>query len=130
MSRSSGWVWFPFLMSLDTTILVVPRKRGTAFCMVLRWRGFQGRVYSLEPRLRKRGAAMKQEMQGESSPERVVWYRDLVEEMTRCAPQVGQTTVPVLMDGRFWQMVRVVASVPAFVSSAGFAYGAMRGYGD
>ncbi len=73
---------------------------------------------------------MKQEMQGESSPERVVWYRDLVEEMTRCAPQVGQTTVPVLMDGRFWQMVRVGASVPAFVSSAGFAYGAMRGYGE
>lgn len=77
---------------------------------------------------------MKQEMmyaEGDAGrPERMVWYRDLVEEWTGCAPRLGLTTVPVLIDGMYWQVPQVVASAPAFVSAAGLAYGAVRVYGD
>lgn len=63
-------------------------------------------------------------------PERHMWYRDLVEEMTGCVPVVRQTTVPVLIDGRYWQVVQVVASVPAFVSASGYSYQAVLGRGE
>src|SRR5258707_14183761 len=73
---------------------------------------------------------MKQEnmtmVGGAEQSERLVWYRDLVEEMTGYVPRLGQTTVPVLIEGMYWQVAQVVASVPAFVSAGGLAYGAVR----
>jgi len=71
-----------------------------------------------------------QAMNDAARPERLVWYRDLVGEMTGCVPQLGQTTRPVLIDGMYWQVVSVVASVPAFVSPAGFGYEALRACGE
>ncbi len=55
----------------------------------------------------------KQQIQAAERSERVGWYRDLVEEMTGMVPVVRATTVPVLIDGKFWQVPWVVASVPA-----------------
>jgi hypothetical protein len=73
---------------------------------------------------------MQQAVNDAARPERLVWYRDLVEGMTGCAPVLGQTTVPVLIDGMYWQVVQVVASIPAFVSSAGLSYDAVRRRGE
>src|SRR5258707_8176675 len=77
---------------------------------------------------------MKQEnmtmVGGAEQSERLVWYRDLVEEMTGYVPRLGQTTVPVLIEGMYWQVAQVVASVPAFVSAGGLAYGAVRVCGE
>lgn len=67
---------------------------------------------------------------GAGRPERLAWYRDLVEELTGSAPVLGQTTVPVLIEGMYWQVPQVVASVPAFASAAGVAYDAVRGRGE
>ncbi len=65
-------------------------------------------------------------MEEVARPEHLVWYQDLVQEMTGAVPVVRQTTVPKLIDGRYWQVPQVVASVPAFVSLAGFSYEAVR----
>ena len=62
-------------------------------------------------------------LQRESHPERMAWYRDLVEEVAGVTPVVRATTVPVLLDGRFWQVPQMVASVPVGNGSL------LRGFG-
>ena len=57
---------------------------------------------------------MNELMQEESRPERMVWYRDLVTEMTGLVPQVQATTVLRLIDGQYWHIRQVCAVVPAF----------------
>ena len=65
-------------------------------------------------------------MQTEERPERVAWYRDLVEDLTGWVPMVRTTTVPVLIEGKYWQVPWVTASVPAFLAVGGFSLGAIR----
>lgn len=53
----------------------------------------------------------------------VVWYRDLVVEMTGHVPQVRATTVLHLMDGQYWHVRQVEARIPAFGSPMGMVDG-------
>lgn len=72
----------------------------------------------------------KQAIWAESRPERMVWYRDLLQEMTGHVPQVEATTVLRLIDGQYWHVRQVRAVVPAFVSATEVVYAPACVYGD